>query len=84
MPTPSLFPYLLKAVNGPAVQTFTSEPITLDIDASNAVSLVIIADAIGIDINDIPITLDLDTAVITAQMAGTLEIAVAPISLEID
>ena len=83
MATPSLFPYLLKAAAGGG-QTFTSEPISLDIDTSNVVSLVITADAVGIDISDIPIVLDLDTAVITAQMAGKLEIAVAPISLEID
>ncbi len=86
MPTPSLFPILLKATSGdgPPVQTFTSEPITLDIDTTGIVSLEVTADAVAISIQEIPITLDLSEAIVTAQMAGELEIATAPISLEID
>ncbi len=86
MATPSLFPMFLKATSGdgPPVQTFTSEPIQLDIDTTGIVSLEVTADAVAISIQEIPITLDLSEATITAQMAGQLEIAVAPISLEIE
>lgn len=85
MAIPSIFPMFLKAeAGGTPVQTFTHTPLVLDIDTTNVVSLTITADAVGIAIVDIPMNLDLDTAVITAQMAGQLEIAVAPISLEID
>jgi len=86
MATPSLFPILLKAADGsgPPVQTFTSEPITLDIDTSNIVSLEITADAVGIEIVDTPFSLDLDSASIQAQMGGDLEIESTPINLEID
>lgn len=86
MPTPSLFPYLLHAEEGgggPPVQTFTSEPIQLDIDTSNQVELDIIADAISLAMLDTPLTLDLADATITAQNAGTLDIDATPIDLEL-
>ncbi len=87
MATPSLFPIFMKAASGgggPPVQTFTSEPITLDIDTTGIVSLEVTADAVAISIQEIPITLDLSEALVTAQMAGELDIDAAPISLEID
>ncbi len=87
MPTPSLFPYLLKAEaggGGPPVQTFTSEPINLDIDTTNVVSLAINADAFLLAMVNPVLSIDLADAVITAQTAGQLDIANAPISLEID
>ena len=87
MPTPSLFPYFLKAESGgggPPVQTFTSEPISLDMLTANQVSISISAQAIGITLQDSPLSLDLSQASVVAQQGGDLIIQATPINLELD
>ena len=88
MPTPSIFPYLLKAQagggGGDPIQTFTSEPISLDFVAANQISIQFTYTPIGISVVDAPYSLDLGESTVIAQQGGTLDIAQNVITLEIN